>query len=64
MSKLVYKAEMTIEEFDQFKKDKIDSENFKLSTNLAGDMFFSQINGNKMIFVYKWTGGYLVQETE
>lgn len=64
MSRLVYKAEVTPEEFDEYKREKIDTRDFKMTRNPAGDMFFMQNDGNTTIFVYRWVGGYLIQETE
>lgn len=63
MSRLIYKAEVTPEEFETYKKEKIDTGDFKMNKNPAGDMFFMENGGTKAIFVYKWTGGYLIQET-
>lgn len=64
MASLVYKAEVTEQEFLKYKTEKIDTRNFSMSKNLVGDMFFIENNGSGAIFVYKWEGGYLIQETE
>ena len=64
MGYLVLKKEMSKKEFDEYKKERIDGQGFKMGRNPAGDLFFTKEKSSETICAYVWTGGYLIQELD